>query len=76
MVLSCVKFFSCVGGGGGQDKPAWAACPRGEDNQGGRVGKINRDSSPYDGGGGGKPTTADLPPCGKAVQGDTGTSAM
>ena len=39
--------------GGGQDKPAWTACPPGgEDNQGG--GKINRDS---------------LPPGGQAVQG-------
>ena len=36
--------------GGGQDKPAWTACPHpgGEDNQGG--GKITRDSLPPGGG--------------------------
>ena len=64
--------------GGGQDKPAWTACPPGgEDNHGGGQdirGKLAPPPPPPPpggggGGGGGKPTAVALPPRGHAVQG-------
>ena len=63
--------------GGGQDKPAWTACPPGgEDNQGGGQ-DIPGQLAPR----GGKPTAVSLPPGGQAVQGgkinwDTGTDIV
>ena len=57
-------FLFLAGGGGGQDKPAWTACPPGV--------KITRVGARYPGTAcppGGKPTAVSLPPGGQAVQG-------